>query len=473
MKIGFFSLAAIGLLQFTIAQPHQPFWRRFSHRHHPKRAEESTCAINAAVVTSTATVSAAVTYDFEDVIVFVDDNNRPVSSTTSYRNLMSSTQLPGLISSPSTALASDAPRSQISRSPLPSLSPSATAPASSSSEQANSLGGSAAQPSQAEALPKPAPIKSSPAPLPSPSNQGESVSDGPGFKSGISYSPYNADNSCKSTQQVSKDLQQQASNHEVIRLYGTDCNQVSNVIAATKGAVKLFLGIFDINSIPNEVQTISSAISGNWGLVSAVSVGNELVNSGKASAGQVTAAIGTARSALKAAGYSGPVTTVDTMIAMKSNPMLCSASDFCAINCHAFFDGNVLPEGAGDFVKKWAQQVSDAAGGKMVVVTESGWPTQGGTNKKAIASQEAHTAAISSLKSAFGGGTNLILYGMYNDAWKEDSATTFGSVPPAFGLLCCGACPIVKLMTITIKMMTDFRRCRCERYWGLYGNAPS
>ena len=62
-------------------------------------------------------------------------------------------------------------------------------------------------------------------------------------------------------------------------------------------------------------------------------------------------------------------------------------------------------------------------------MTESGWPTQGGTNNKAVPSQENHAAAISSLKAAFGGGgTNLILYGMYNDLWKKDSATTYGYV---------------------------------------------
>lgn len=48
------------------------------------------------------------------------------------------------------------------------------------------------------------------------------------------------------------------SGYEVVRLYGTDCNQISNVIAATHSSVKLFLGIFDINSIQSEVQTISS-----------------------------------------------------------------------------------------------------------------------------------------------------------------------------------------------------------------------
>ena len=106
---------------------------------------------------------------------------------------------------------------------------------------------------------------------------------------------------------------------------------------------------------------------------------------------QVVAAIGTAKAALKFAGFNGPVTTVDTMskhhfrgfrsvllivgvgtkerstsvdhrndvffatipylekyliltlnlpVAIKNNIELCTASDFCAINCHAFFDGN-------------------------------------------------------------------------------------------------------------------------------------
>lgn len=44
-----------------------------------------------------------------------------------------------------------------------------------------------------------------------------------------------------------------------------------------------------------------------------------------------------------------------------------------------------------------------------------------------VPSQENHDTAISSLKSSFGGGTNLVLYGMYNDLWKKDGATTYGA----------------------------------------------
>ena len=115
------------------------------------------------------------------------------------------------------------------------------------------------------------------------------------------------------------------------------------------------------------------------------------------------------------------------MIAMKNNIELCHASDFCAINCHAFFDSNTPASGAGPFVKNWAEQISELAGGKTTVVTESGWPTQGDPNGAAVPGMEEHQTAIESLKGSFGGGSGLVLYGMYNDLWKKDSGSTFGA----------------------------------------------
>ena len=97
-----------------------------------------------------------------------------------------------------------------------------------------------------------------PSPHPSPNPSPEVFSpSGPGFGSAVAYTPYNADQSCKSASQVATDFQK-INGYEVVRLYGTDCNQVSNVIAATHGSVKLLLGIFDIDSIQSEVQTIAS-----------------------------------------------------------------------------------------------------------------------------------------------------------------------------------------------------------------------
>lgn len=452
MKAGLFWIACIALLEAATSQPHRIRFSNITvkdrrqnadpqgpdphYHHHKKRTQDFV----ADVVTDIETV----TYQFEDIIVYVDDNDNPVSTTTIYRDLMeptptpSSTLVPPPVTTPHSSTSAPppppSPPPPISSSPLPSPRPAPNPSPSQPAPAPHLAPHPASQPTQAKASPSPAKPSS---PHSSPPG-GAGSSSGPGFSSAISYTPYNADNSCKSASQVATDLQD-VSSYQVIRLYGTDCNQVANVIASTKGSVHLFLGIFDINSIPSEVQTIKSAVNGNRGIVNTVSVGNELVNSGTASAPQVIAAIGIARSALQGAGYNGPVVTVDTMIAMKNNIGLCTASNFCAINCHAFFDGNTLPSGAGEFVKNWAQQISEAAGGKTTVVTESGWPTRGDPNNQAVPSQENHQTAIASLKSAFGGGTNLVLYGMYNDLWKKDGPTTFGA----------------------------------EKYWGIYGNAPA
>ena len=197
--------------------------------HHAKRQE-----VCSNVVTDVVTDIAYVTYDFEDVIVYVNDENQPVSTTTVYKGLVPQTQPPS--STP------PAPPPESPSSPLVASEPEPSTPAPVSSP--------IPQPTEAKA---PAP---SPNPSPNPSSE-ESVSSGPGFSSAVAYTPYNADQSCKSILQVAADFQK-ISGYEVVRLYGTDCNQISNVIAATHSNVKLLLGIFDINSIQSEVQIISS-----------------------------------------------------------------------------------------------------------------------------------------------------------------------------------------------------------------------
>jgi len=390
--------------------------------------------------------------DAEDIVVYVDQNGKPISTSTKYSNHHgpTTTPSPSPPSAPAStqkAVSNPPPASKVAVSSPPPPPPPSSVPAWPPSSQA----APPPAPSYSAPLPPPPPPPSSrpapPSPAPSSTSSSAPVHSssppsgpsggGPGFSSGVSYSPYNGDQTCKSTSQVAADLQG-VSGYDVIRLYGTDCNQVANAIAATKGKnVKLFLGIFDLGSIADECKTITSAVNGDWSLVNTVSVGNELVNNGGASVGQVTAAIGQVKSTLKAAGYNGPVVTVDTMIAMKAHPELCQASDFCAINCHAFFDGNVLPQNAGDFVQGWAKQVSQAAGGKNVVITETGWPTQGNTNNKAVPSKENQQKALDSIKTSF--SSNAILYNMFNDAWKKDSATTFGA----------------------------------EKFWGIHGDAPA
>ncbi|SCU86381.1 LAFA_0E00386g1_1 [Lachancea sp. 'fantastica'] len=293
----------------------------------------------------------------------------------------------------------------------PTAAPSSTAPASSAAASSVSSSPSSA----------PASSSSSSAPAAS-SSSSSSGSVGSGGAKGITYTPYSDSGSCKSSSDIASELAQ-LSGFDIIRLYGVDCDQVSAVLQNKASNQKLFLGIYYTDAIQDGVNTIKSAIDahGSWDDVYAVSIGNELVNSGAASVSQVGSLVSEGKSALKSAGYSGPVVSVDTFIAVINNPGLCEYSDFMAVNAHAYFDYNTAASDAGTWLNQQIQRVWGACNGnKNVLITESGWPSQGETLGKAVASKQNQVSAIDSIKSSCGNA--VILFTAFNDYWKADGA---------------------------------------------------
>lgn len=267
-----------------------------------------------------------------------------------------------------------------------------------------------------EASLSPVASASSPSGSSSPSAPAASGSYNGGAK-GITYSPYSDAGGCKSSSQIASEIAK-LSGFSVIRLYGVDCGQVEAVFAAKASGQKIFAGIFDVANIESGISTIAAAVKahGSWADIHTVSIGNELVNNGQATTGQISSYVSAGRSALTAAGYSGPVVSVDTFIAVINNPSLCQISDYVAVNAHAFFDGGVGASGAGAWVEQQIQRVSSACGGKTVLITETGWPSQGETNGQAVPSESNQQTAISSIKSSC--GDDAILFTAFNDLWK-------------------------------------------------------
>ncbi|VUC34575.1 unnamed protein product [Clonostachys rosea] len=248
-------------------------------------------------------------------------------------------------------------------------------------------------------------------------------------KFGISYAPYRGDHGCKDARDVQNDFDQ-LKDYSVIRIYGTDCDQVSKTYKAAKNTkTKLMLGVWDINDVENEVSKIIQGVEGGWDKIKAVSVGNEVVNKGEASPQKVIGAVKKARSLLRGAGFKGPVVTVDTFNAIEQNPELCEASDFCAINAHAFFDSTTSASYAGKWLKDTVQRVKLALPKPMnVVVTETGWPMDGSPNGLAIPSLANQKLAIESIKKAFSDNPgDVVLFSAFNDLWKTKSMDTFNA----------------------------------------------
>ncbi|KAF2207179.1 glycoside hydrolase family 17 protein [Cercospora zeae-maydis SCOH1-5] len=302
--------------------------------------------------------------------------------------------------------------------------PSAPAPAPPAYQASSPPPAYQAPPAPAPAPPAPKPAPPAPKPAP-PAPKPQPYQPGSGGGQGIVYSPYNNDKTCKTQDQVTADFEK-LDGYSLVRIYGCDCNQVTTVHkAATAKGMKVFIGIFDITQVAQDVQIIVAAANGDWSWVDTVSIGNELVNNGAASVGDVVNAVNSARGLLRAAGYQGPVVTVDTFVAIIANPQLCQASDYAAANCHAFFDGGKTADQAADFVSQQAQRVQQACGGKRTVITESGWPWQGASNGVAVPSKQNQATVISGLKSKF--QKDIILFTAFDDLWKENFSGSHGA----------------------------------------------
>ncbi|KAJ5168045.1 Glycoside hydrolase superfamily [Penicillium canariense] len=248
---------------------------------------------------------------------------------------------------------------------------------------------------------------------------------------GISYSPYNADRSCKSEEEVNKELDK-LSEYSYVRIYGTDCNQTTTVArAARQHHMQVFAGIYDLTDFPASLKAFTDAATlpdgkKDWTVFHTVAIGNELVNGGMAAPADVSNAVNQARIILRKQGYKGPVVTVDTFSVLLKHPELCIASDYCAANCHAFFDATQQPHNAGPYALEQAHAVSDAAGGKRTIITESGWPHAGQSNGAAVPSPENQRVAVESIRRSFAHrGDDLVLFTAFDDLWKQDNQYTF------------------------------------------------
>ncbi|KAF2144723.1 glycoside hydrolase family 17 protein [Aplosporella prunicola CBS 121167] len=437
MKTGFFSLAAASLLGMVAARPYHT--HDLAERALVTAVEVVTVTTPAVVVhvqgTKTWTVTnqvqeaAATTTQFVTTTVPVASVPTPSSSAVKHTSTVAVPTSADVTPVANPGPSSDAGASTTKAKPTsqPVASPK---PQSSVVEQASSK----TSVPQESAAPKPAP----------PDTDAAAASSG-GF--GISYNPYSADGTCKSSAQVSSDIDK-LTDYGLIRIYGTDCNQLDTVIPAVQEhpGMKLFLGINNIDTATSEASMVVSAakkyLNGNWGTIDTVSVGNEAVTNGMATVSGVVSAINSVRSTLRDAGYKGPVVTVETVGAIidtadGSGLELCKASDYTAANCHAFFDtSGYYSSGnrAGDFVEMQHQRLVKACGNSRTVITESGWPhgssmalTEFGTDA-AIPDEQNHVAAIKSLRKAFQSNPeDLVLFSAFDDRWKKDNAGTKGA----------------------------------------------
>ncbi|ORY60732.1 glycoside hydrolase superfamily [Pseudomassariella vexata] len=411
------SLAIASLLQLSTAQPR----RRHQVHQHPHRRAFLPKRAKLTVTDTTFTKPTEV----PEVVVYVDQYGNLVSTETETIVIVPASTAPAEVSS-------EAPNPP---SPVATLASPVPPTVESGAEQPTTAIAPAPAPSAGSVPEKPTSI-SAPASAVSNTTPTQSAEPDPAVSQnsklyGVTYSPYKGIGGCKTATEVEADFALFAKDYGLVRIYGVDCDQVATAYAAAKKyGNKLMLGIFDISSIDQAVSTMAKGIQGDWSMVEMVSVGNELVNNGAATVSQILAAVGHARSGLRAAGYQGPVATVDTFVAAIANPELCNNSDVCTVNVHPFFDPHTSPDQAGAFItstiSRLRNNLSDS--NKRIMVTETGWPWHGKSNGLAVPGMDHQATALSSIKSAFSDKpADLILFTAFNDLWKKPEMATFNA----------------------------------------------
>ncbi|OTA99315.1 glycoside hydrolase family 17 protein [Hypoxylon sp. CI-4A] len=435
MKSTSFSLTLLSLFRLSVGQP-----RHHHHQHAHKHGTNKDAIQKRDKITITDSTRTAAT-EMPEVVIYVDQNNNPIRTTTEtvvYVPVSSETE-PAPAPQTSTVEVPPVPTTDLSvqnssSSSLPQSSSSA--PKHVSTWEPIPIG--KLHPTSPKPAPPPSTSSSPPSSTPPTSStslsSSPSASPSPPTSSnttlhGVTYSPYKGGGGCKTAEDVDADFALVAREYGVIRLYGVDCDQVATAYAAAKKhGNKLFLGIFDINSVQDAVSTMAAGVNNDWSVVDTVSVGNELVNNGGASVDESLDALNQARTALRAAGYQGPVVIVDTFVAMLAHPELCDQSDYCAANVHPFFDPNTGADQAGSFLTSTVSNIRSKLSDpdKRIVVTETGWPWQGESNGAAIPGMDQQSAALSSIKDAFtNNAQDVILFTAFNDLWKKPAAATF------------------------------------------------
>ncbi|KAJ5762914.1 hypothetical protein N7533_001595 [Penicillium manginii] len=238
---------------------------------------------------------------------------------------------------------------------------------------------------------------------------------------GMTFSPYTSSGQCMSQSEVTSNLKTiKDKGFNLVRVYSTDCNSLEYIGSACKSlGLNMILGVFIESSGTSGAEEQVTAITkwAQWGMVELIVVGNEAVSSGYVSAAELASFITSCKSAFKAAGYTGKVTTTEPIDVWEQygKSTLCSPVDIVGANIHPFFNSATTAAKAGEFALS-EFNILEKLCGKDVLNLETGWPNGGSANGEAVPGTAEQKTAIKAIAKSI--GSKSIFFSYANDDWK-------------------------------------------------------
>ena len=116
-----------------------------------------------------------------------------------------------------------------------------------------------------------------------------------------------------------------------------------------------------------------------------------------------------------------PVGFVDVYYEVIRHPRLVQISDVLMINCYPYWEGADIKY-SSLYIQEMYQKVSEIAGGKKIIITETGWPSQGENTKGAIPdSVSAMKYFINAQLWAASSNIEMFYFSSFDESWKIHS----------------------------------------------------
>jgi exo-beta-1,3-glucanase (GH17 family) len=235
---------------------------------------------------------------------------------------------------------------------------------------------------------------------------------------GISFSPY-IDGQGPGTQISEAQIRERLSIIQPcvgwVRSFScTEGNEQIPKIAHESG-LKTMVGAWLEADLENNEKELANVIElAKKGYADVVAVGNEVLLRGDLSEDQLIAYI----ERVKAAVPGVEVGYVDAYFEFVDHPRVTQACDVILANCYPFWEG-CSAEYALLYMKDMYRRAVQAAGGKRVIISETGWPNVGSPTAAAVPSYaNAIRYFLNTYKWAGEDGIEIFYFSSFDEDWK-------------------------------------------------------
>lgn len=191
-------------------------------------------------------------------------------------------------------------------------------------------------------------------------------------------------------------------------------NQLTPRIAAANG-LKTMVGVWlDEDLEKNETELANAIEVARAGHADILAVGNEVLLRGELSEDELLEYIHRVQQAVP----NVPVGYVDAYFKFVDHPRVTEACDVLLANCYPFWEG-CPAEYALLYMKDMYRRVVNIAGGKRVIISETGWPNIGTATGGAMPSlRNAIKYFIDTFHWAEEDGIEIFYFSSFDEAWK-------------------------------------------------------